>query len=98
MLERISALCAHQEQGLARLSMRRDVSGVRRVGTIAAFDIAAHHAGYLADVGMRMKRKLIEHGILLRPLGSTIYVMPPYCVTAEQMSAVLAIDFATSPF
>ena len=27
-------------------------------------------------------------GILLRPLGNTIYVLPPYCVTAAELDLV----------
>jgi len=27
-------------------------------------------------------------GVLLRPLGNTIYVMPPYCVTAQDLDLV----------
>ena len=28
------------------------------------------------------------HGVLLRPLGNTIYVMPPYCITAAELDLV----------
>jgi len=27
-------------------------------------------------------------GVLLRPLGNSIYVMPPYCVTAPELDLV----------
>ena len=26
--------------------------------------------------------------VLLRPLGNTVYVMPPYCITAAQLDAI----------
>jgi adenosylmethionine-8-amino-7-oxononanoate aminotransferase len=29
-----------------------------------------------------------EAGVLLRPLGNTIYVMPPYCISAEDLTRV----------
>ena len=29
-----------------------------------------------------------ERGVLLRPLGNTVYVMPPYCVSGEQLDEI----------
>ena len=37
--------------------------------------------------------RVSERGLLVRPLGSTIYVMPPYCSTASDLDLVYdAID------
>jgi adenosylmethionine---8-amino-7-oxononanoate aminotransferase len=30
----------------------------------------------------------IEQGLLLRPLGNVLYLMPPYCITDEELSIV----------
>jgi adenosylmethionine-8-amino-7-oxononanoate aminotransferase len=46
--------------------------------------------GYLAGLGPELTRFFHSHGLLLRPLGNTIYVMPPYCVTGEELD--LAYD------
>jgi adenosylmethionine-8-amino-7-oxononanoate aminotransferase len=32
----------------------------------------------------------LERGILLRPLGNTIYVMPPYCITLAELDLIYA--------
>ena len=32
----------------------------------------------------------IERGVLLRPLGNTIYVMPPYCITPAELDIIYA--------
>jgi adenosylmethionine-8-amino-7-oxononanoate aminotransferase len=32
----------------------------------------------------------LEQGVLLRPLGNTLYIMPPYCITAVQLEKVYA--------
>jgi adenosylmethionine-8-amino-7-oxononanoate aminotransferase len=29
-----------------------------------------------------------DNGVLLRPLGNTVYVLPPYCITAEDLARV----------
>ena len=44
--------------------------------------------GYLANVAVELARFFQAHGVLLRPLGNTIYVMPPYCVTAAELDLV----------
>ena len=45
-------------------------------------------AGYLAEVGPRFYKASLAQGVLLRPLGNTIYVMPPYCITGTELDLV----------
>ena len=42
---------------------------------------AVEQTGYLSDAGPKIKAFFRERGVLLRPLGNVIYLMPPYCVT-----------------
>lgn len=58
----------------------------RRVtGTIAAFDLKTRTAsGYFNPVGDVIKARTLSRGLLLRPLGNTVYVMPPYSLTKEE--------------
>jgi adenosylmethionine-8-amino-7-oxononanoate aminotransferase len=69
-----------------------DVAGVgnpRQMGTITAFDVG--EGGYLSDLAPTMLAMFRERGVLLRPLGNTVYVMPPYCITAEQLARVYRV-------
>ena len=63
---------------------------VRRVGTITALDLKASDAGYLAGIGPKLQAFFRERDLLLRPLGNTIYVMPPYCVTSADIDEIYA--------
>ncbi len=63
---------------------------MRQLGTIAALDLKVEDAGYLAGVGPRLMRHFVGRGVLLRPLGNTIYVMPPYCTTPAELDLVYA--------
>ncbi|MEQ1709891.1 MAG: adenosylmethionine--8-amino-7-oxononanoate transaminase [Hyphomicrobium sp.] len=91
--ERIVALAALQESKLARFMVDPRFRNARRIGTIAALDLAVADAGYLADVGPRFYNASLAQGVLLRPLGNTIYVMPPYCITSTELDLVYnAID------
>lgn len=42
--------------------------------------------GYLNSVADEIKKRCVDHGLLLRPLGNVLYLMPPYCTTREQLS------------
>ena len=86
VLERIAALSQLQAAGLARLGNRFE--NLRRLGTIAAMDLKVSDPGYLANVALDLSRFFLDRGILLRPLGNTIYVMPPYCVGAPELDMV----------
>ena len=46
--------------------------------------------GYLAQVGPALYEEFIARGVLLRPLGNTVYVMPPYCITSDQLDFLYA--------
>lgn len=88
VMARIGELSARQAAGLARLAGLPGIISPRQCGTMIAVDIAVGDAGYLADVGPGLKAFFTERGLLLRPLGNTVYVMPPYCISGEDLSAV----------
>ncbi|MDX2306909.1 MAG: adenosylmethionine--8-amino-7-oxononanoate transaminase [Hyphomicrobium sp.] len=86
--QRISALADAQESRLAHFRDDARFENVRRMGTIAALDLKARDAGYLAGIGPRLYAFFLERDILLRPLGNTIYVMPPFCTTGDDLDRV----------
>ncbi|RDJ05520.1 adenosylmethionine--8-amino-7-oxononanoate transaminase [Rhizobium grahamii] len=94
---RIQALGNLHGQHLPRFEDDDRFSGVRRIGTIVALDLNVTASGYLADVGPRMRRLFRERGLLIRPLGNVIYLMPPYCISMPELShAYDAIDEVAS--
>jgi adenosylmethionine-8-amino-7-oxononanoate aminotransferase len=93
--ERIATLAARHAERLAPFRGDPRFSGVRQIGTIAALDLRVEQAGYLAGVGPKLSAFFLDKGLLLRPLGNTIYVLPPYCTTADELDLVYgAIDEA----
>ena len=55
-------------------------------GTIAAMEIDTEgEDGYLNPVANRIKEECVDKGLLLRPLGNVLYLMPPYCTSREQL-------------
>jgi adenosylmethionine-8-amino-7-oxononanoate aminotransferase len=65
----------------------RRAKEIRIRGSIAAIEVNAE-GGYLADVGSRMRRVALERGVMLRPLGSVLYAMPPYCTSEESLERI----------
>ncbi|MDX1462690.1 MAG: adenosylmethionine--8-amino-7-oxononanoate transaminase [Marinirhabdus sp.] len=65
------------------------ISSVRSMGVILAIDLAidTDRYGTLRD---RLYRFFMEEGVILRPLGNTIYVLPPYIITENQLQSVYA--------
>jgi len=81
VLARIADLAARQAARLANLARLPGVTNARALGTIVALDLVdAGGAGYLSQLGPRLLAHFRAHDLLLRPLGNTVYVMPPYCI------------------
>lgn len=82
---RVARLCDMQAERIARFENDPRVAQARRLGTIAALDLRIEAKDYLATIGLDLMRFFNARGLVLRPLGATIYVLPPYCVTAGDL-------------
>ena len=74
---------AHR-RGLARLSTHPRVRAPRTLGTVAAFDLAGNE-GYLSEAAAGLPAFALERGLLVRPLGNVVYLLPPYCITEREL-------------
>jgi adenosylmethionine-8-amino-7-oxononanoate aminotransferase len=86
----VAAVAAMQEQAIEPFRMDARFNNVRRTGTITALELEARDGGYLAGIGPKLQAFFNGRNLLLRPLGNTIYVMPPYCVTAADLDQIYA--------
>lgn len=64
------------------------VKQVRTLGTILAFEIAEGKDEYLNELSATITSMALEAGVYLRPLGNTVYIMPPYCITGHELRSV----------
>jgi adenosylmethionine-8-amino-7-oxononanoate aminotransferase len=87
---RVASVASMQEKALAPFRTRARFRNVRRTGTITALDLEVRDSGYLAGIGPRLLAFFGRRNLLLRPLGNTIYVMPPYCVTQADLDEIYA--------
>jgi adenosylmethionine-8-amino-7-oxononanoate aminotransferase len=93
--ENMARIEACHRRHLARLGRHPKFTRARIMGTIGAIDLAGCDDGYDAAIAKRMKRFFLERGLLIRPLGPVLYLLPPYCTTdAELDRAYAAIEEA----
>ena len=64
------------------------VGEVRQIGTIGAMELRAEDAGYLSAMRPKLYQFFLERGVLLRPLGNVVYVLPPYVISPEELHRV----------
>jgi adenosylmethionine---8-amino-7-oxononanoate aminotransferase len=61
---------------------------IRVTGTILAMNFSVTDQSYFSTIRDKMYSYFIENGILLRPLGNILYVMPPYCISEEELNYI----------
>ena len=73
---RMAAIETANRQRLADIAKLETVARPRLCGTIAAFDLT----GAARGAGPRLKLALRQRGLLMRPMGDVLYLLPPYCL------------------
>ena len=89
--ERVAALSRDQAGRLQSLAEDKRFLNPRQLGTITAIDLDVRDPGYLAQAGAKLYAFCLKRGVLLRPLGNTIYVMPPYCTIGSELDLVYGV-------
>lgn len=65
------------------------VKDVRQQGTIIAIELHTEESSsYFNNIQQAAYQYYLSKGIFLRPLGNIVYVMPPYCITKEELKKV----------
>ncbi len=57
----------------------------RICGSIGAWTMTSDESGYTASIGQKLKQQFLEAGLLIRPLGSEVYLLPPYCIAPADL-------------
>ncbi len=68
------------------------VRNIRQQGMVAAFDLV----GFSDDrrVGLEVYQYALKHEVLLRPLGNTIYFMPPYIISDDEIEKMMSVAYS----
>jgi adenosylmethionine---8-amino-7-oxononanoate aminotransferase len=88
VFERIASIERIHEERLPGLKKHPAVGDARSIGTMAAIEIEAEDAGYLSKLRPFLYDFFLEKGVLLRPLGNIVYILPPYVITPDELHFV----------
>lgn len=90
-LSNIDNISKQHLQFVKKLKNLPNVENVRCRGTILAFEVKDKNSGYLSPIRDRLYHGFLDMGVLLRPLGNTVYIMPPYVITDKQLKKVYKV-------
>ena len=88
VFERIAAMAGINFERLAELKKFAQVGEVRQIGTVGAIELRTDDAGYLSAMRPKLYQFFLERGVLLRPLGNVVYVLPPYVIAPGELHHV----------
>jgi adenosylmethionine-8-amino-7-oxononanoate aminotransferase len=87
-MENVRRVTRRHQAFLGTLRSYPIVAHPRALGTVLAFEINSGRDEYVNAIGPAITRDALTRGIYLRPLGNTVYFMPPYCITEKEMDQV----------
>ena len=88
VFDRISSIAGIHSERLSQLRQMHQVGDARQIGTIGAIELRTEDAGYLSAMRPKLYAFFLERGVLLRPLGNVVYVLPPYVISAGELHQV----------
>lgn len=75
-----------------RIKNHPKVTASRVLGTIFALEIKKQNEeSYYGTMRTKLYNFFIENGIILRPVGNIVYILPPYIITDEQLQKVYEV-------
>ena len=64
------------------------MADIRIIGTMMAVELAVDDPGYFSHLRPLLYHFYVEKGVLLRPLGNVVYVLPPYVISEDELNHV----------
>lgn len=88
-LQRIAVITEKHSGFVKTLEQHPKVEKVRQTGTILAWEIiSSQQTSYFNNMGKILYKEFLKRGVILRPLGNVMYLVPPYCITAEELELI----------
>ncbi len=85
----IAMICEQHAAFLQKMKPHPLVKDIRQTGTILAMELKTEgDTSYFNPIKSLIQPFFFEKGILIRPLGNILYLMPPYCITETELLGV----------
>jgi len=101
--ERIKTIILQHEAFAKMIGTHKLIKAVRQTGTIIAIEFKTDEGtSYFNSVRDKLYQFYLDNGVLLRPLGNIVYILPPYCITKKELSIVYGVivrslDYLSEP-
>ncbi len=86
LLEKVAHIETRHREQIKRLEGHAYAHKIRVKGSIFAFNINSDDGGYKNDDAEFLRDWFLSHGLNIRPLGNAVYLMPPYCITDDELT------------
>lgn len=98
--QHIHRIAQQHKNFIAKIQEHHKLKNIRQRGTILAMDwYNEEKTSYLNPIGQQLGAYFLEQGILLRPLGNVLYILPPYCISDEDLTYIYQhIEYALNIF
>ena len=97
-LKGIENIISHHQKFIKKiqtLQKNNYIKNLRQAGTIVAFEICTTDKdNYLNNVSKDFTPYCMKHGVYLRSMGNTIYIMPPYCITTKELKKIYEVTLS----
>lgn len=81
-------IAASHQQFCRRWRSHPKLKRCETLGTILALEYKSESNSYFQPIRDRLYQFFLDRGVLLRPLGNVLYVMPPYCIEAHELTFI----------
>ena len=89
MLDNIERINASHLKFQKKIEKHSKVITARTLGVIFAVEIKSDsEESYYGSMRTKLYNFFIENGVVLRPVGNIVYILPPYIMTDEQLEKV----------
>ena len=88
VFERIARIEAMHRERAAAWENHPAVADIRIIGSVMAVELAVSDPGYFSELRPALYAFYLSRGVLLRPLGNVVYVLPPYVISEADLRRV----------
>lgn len=90
-LKKISAINKQHNNWKETMVGNKMIKEIRVKGSICAVEIKSNDTSYFFSLRDKLYQFYLSKGVLLRPLGNVVYILPPYCITKKELSKVYSV-------
>lgn len=90
-LERVQEIENANQKFIEKIKSHPKTANARLQGTIAAFEVNSTTNNYLNPIKEQLVAFYLSKGVLLRPLGNTVYTLPPYCINQSDLNRMFDV-------